>query len=193
MIHTTYRNPQELKTSTPKPAVTAPQDPAAVAALKHLKDRVQSEIQKYRRSRPDVRVQRLPRTDDFARLARRICGVSIGLVLGGGGARGISHLVSCLSLPHAVPSQPSQGVLRALEDNSIPIDHIGGEYIRFIPIFRNFNHFKVPVSVLLLVVCTRRRSTSYPALLEQVNLAGDWVIYGDCYPTSHTLSWPTRL
>lgn len=57
---------------------------------------MQSEIQKYRGSRPDVRTQRLPHTDDFARLARRICGTSIGLVLGGGGARGISHLVSPL-------------------------------------------------------------------------------------------------
>lgn len=97
----TYGNHQELKASTPKPVVIAPQNPAAVVALKHLKERVQNEIQKYRGSRPDVRAQRLPRTDDFARLARRICGVSIGLVLGGGGARGISHLVSRLSLPHA--------------------------------------------------------------------------------------------
>jgi lysophospholipid hydrolase len=85
---------QGLKISVPKPTTTTPQDPAAVAALKNLKDRVQSEIQKYRRSRPDVQAQRLPYTDDFARLARRICGISIGLVLGGGGARGISHLVS---------------------------------------------------------------------------------------------------
>jgi predicted acylesterase/phospholipase RssA len=29
-------------------------------------------------------------------LARRICGKSVGLVLGGGGARGIAHLVSKL-------------------------------------------------------------------------------------------------
>jgi hypothetical protein len=79
--------------------VIPPQNPAAVVALKHFTDRVQREIQKYRGSRPDVRAQRLPRTDDFARLARRICGVSIGLVLGGGGARGISHLVSHLTLP----------------------------------------------------------------------------------------------
>ncbi|KAI9444916.1 patatin-domain-containing protein [Lactarius indigo] len=111
--HITNRSPQGLKISVPKPTVTTPQDPAAVAALKNLKDRVQSEIQKYRGSRPDVRAQRLPHADDFARLARRICGISIGLVLGGGGARGISHL----------------GVLRALADNAIPIDHIGGTSI----------------------------------------------------------------
>lgn len=73
------------------------QDPAAVIALKNLKDRVQSGIQRYRRGPADPRPQRGPHTNDFARLARRICGKSIGVVLGGGGARGISHLVSfCL-------------------------------------------------------------------------------------------------
>jgi hypothetical protein len=69
------------------------QDPAAVAALKNLKDIVQSEIQKYRGGQAGVRPRRRPHMNDFARLARRICGKSIGLVLGGGGARGIAHLV----------------------------------------------------------------------------------------------------
>jgi len=100
-MHTTHRIFQELKPSVSKPPVVASHNPAAVTALKHLKERVQSEIKKYRGSRPDVRAQRLPRMDDFSRLARRICGISIGLVLGGGGARGISHLVSRLYLPHA--------------------------------------------------------------------------------------------
>jgi len=50
---------------------------------------------------------------DFSRLARRLTGQSIGVVLGGGGARGISHV----------------GVLRALEEYHIPIDHIGGTSI----------------------------------------------------------------
>lgn len=89
------------------------QDPAAVIALKNLKDRVQSGIQRYRRGPADPRPQRGPHTNDFARLARRICGKSIGVVLGGGGARGISHL----------------GVLRALEEYGIPVDHIGGTSI----------------------------------------------------------------
>lgn len=70
-------------------------DPAAVAALKNLKNIVESEIQKYRGGSSDVRPRRLPHTSDFARLARRICGKSIGVVLGGGGARGIAHLVRC--------------------------------------------------------------------------------------------------
>lgn len=51
--------------------------------------------------------------DDFARLARRLCGKSVALVLGGGGARGISHI----------------GVIQALEEANVPIDIIGGTSI----------------------------------------------------------------
>ncbi|SCU98638.1 LADA_0H14422g1_1 [Lachancea dasiensis] len=51
--------------------------------------------------------------NDFLRLARVLSGKAIGLVLGGGGARGISHL----------------GVLRAIEEHGIPIDMIGGTSI----------------------------------------------------------------
>lgn len=77
-----------------KPASTTKDpDPVAVAALKNLKDKVQNEIQKYRGYRDVPRPQRPPHMSDFARLARRICGRTVGLVLGGGGARGISHLV----------------------------------------------------------------------------------------------------
>ena len=47
---------------------------------------------------------------DFARLARILSGTCIGLVLGGGGARGFAHL----------------GVIQALEEAGIPIDIIGG-------------------------------------------------------------------
>lgn len=47
---------------------------------------------------------------DFARLARRLLSKSIGVVLGGGGARGLSHI----------------GVIRALEEAGVPIDMIGG-------------------------------------------------------------------
>lgn len=83
---------QGVMVSVPR-SVASPQDPAAVAALKNLKDRVQSGIQRYRGGPTDPRPQRGPHTNDFSRLARRICGKSIGLVLGGGGARGISHLV----------------------------------------------------------------------------------------------------
>ncbi|KAF8910065.1 hypothetical protein CPB84DRAFT_1842725 [Gymnopilus junonius] len=99
--------------SVPVPKTAIPKDPDAVVALKNLKDKVQNEIMKYRRGNADVRPQRLPHTNDFSRLARRICGRTIGLVLGGGGARGIAHL----------------GFIRALEEYGIPIDHIGGTSI----------------------------------------------------------------
>ncbi|KIY73513.1 patatin-domain-containing protein [Cylindrobasidium torrendii FP15055 ss-10] len=92
---------------------TVPKGPDAVTALKNLKDKVQSEIRKYRGVAIDARPQRSARVNDFSRLARRICGNSVGLVLGGGGARGISHL----------------GLIRALEERGIPIDHIGGTSI----------------------------------------------------------------
>jgi lysophospholipid hydrolase len=77
----------------PKP-VPSQQGPGAVTALKNLKDRVQSGIQKYRGTSVDSRPQSPSHKNDFARLARRICGKSIGVVLGGGGARGISHIVN---------------------------------------------------------------------------------------------------
>lgn len=51
-----------------------------------------------------------PNDNDFARLARFITGTSIGLVLGGGGARGAAHL----------------GMIKAIREAGIPIDMIGG-------------------------------------------------------------------
>ncbi len=50
---------------------------------------------------------------DMARLARVVGGHAIGLVLGGGGARGFAHL----------------GVLKALEELGVPVDMIGGTSI----------------------------------------------------------------
>jgi predicted acylesterase/phospholipase RssA len=49
----------------------------------------------------------------FNRLARRLTGRALGLVLGGGGARGLAHI----------------GVIRALEEAGIDIDLIGGTSI----------------------------------------------------------------
>ncbi|OLN87964.1 Lysophospholipase NTE1 [Colletotrichum chlorophyti] len=84
-----------------------------------LKERVQiiqAEIQKYtsRKVRhspfysPDA-----PFKGDFHRLARRLCGKSVGLVLGGGGARGITQI----------------GIIQAMEEAGIPIDVVGGTSI----------------------------------------------------------------
>ena len=47
---------------------------------------------------------------DWARIARRFAGEEVGLVLSGGGSRGLAHL----------------GVIRALEEAGIPIDVVGG-------------------------------------------------------------------
>jgi NTE family protein/lysophospholipid hydrolase len=47
---------------------------------------------------------------DFGRLARMLAGRAVGVVLGGGGARGFAHI----------------GVLRALREAEIPVDMIGG-------------------------------------------------------------------
>ena len=47
---------------------------------------------------------------DFARLSRFLLGKAVGVVLGGGGARGFAHI----------------GILRAFEESGIPVDIIGG-------------------------------------------------------------------
>ena len=43
----------------------------------------------------------MTRHSDCARLARRLTGTSVGLVLGGGGARGISHVGAIQALTEA--------------------------------------------------------------------------------------------
>jgi predicted acylesterase/phospholipase RssA/CRP-like cAMP-binding protein len=51
--------------------------------------------------------------DDTARVARIVRGDSVGIVFGGGGARGFAHL----------------GVLKAFLEAGVPIDHVGGASI----------------------------------------------------------------
>ncbi|KAF2725082.1 patatin-domain-containing protein [Polychaeton citri CBS 116435] len=85
-------------------------------AIKQRVQVLQAEIQKYTSRR--VRQTPLysaetPFKGDFHRLARRLCGRSVGLVLGGGGARGIAHV----------------GIIRALEEAGLPIDIVGGTSI----------------------------------------------------------------
>lgn len=99
---------------------TMPVDPTPSRKIgTTLKQRVQilqAEIQKYTSRRVRDRPYYSPDTPfkgDFHRLARRLCGKSIGLVLGGGGARGIAQV----------------GIIRALEEAGIPIDIIGGTSI----------------------------------------------------------------
>jgi lysophospholipid hydrolase len=86
------------------------------SALKQRVQVLQAEIQKYTsrkvRQTPLYSAE-TPFKGDFHRLARRLCGKSIGLVLGGGGARGIAAV----------------GIIRALEEAGIPIDMVGGTSI----------------------------------------------------------------
>jgi lysophospholipid hydrolase len=85
-------------------------------AIKQRVQVLQAEIQKYTsrkvRQTPLYSAE-TPFKGDFHRLARRLCGKSVGLVLGGGGARGISQI----------------GIIRALEEAGIPIDIVGGTSI----------------------------------------------------------------
>ncbi|KAK5108966.1 phosphatidylcholine and lysophosphatidylcholine phospholipase [Meristemomyces frigidus] len=85
-------------------------------AIKQRVQVLQAEIHKYTSRR--VRQTPLysaetPFKGDFHRLARRLCGKSVGLCLGGGGARGLAHV----------------GVIRALEEAGLPIDIVGGTSI----------------------------------------------------------------
>ncbi|CAC5379096.1 NTE [Mytilus coruscus] len=65
--------------------------------------RVVESYEKVYQTKPD-------RLSDFSRLARFLTGTSVGLVLGGGGARGLSHI----------------GIVKALLEAEVPIDMVGG-------------------------------------------------------------------
>ncbi|KAK5998266.1 Lysophospholipase NTE1 [Cladobotryum mycophilum] len=85
-------------------------------ALKERVQVLQAEIQKYTSRNGQHASYYSPDTPfkgDFHRLARRLCGKSIGLVLGGGGARGITQI----------------GIIRAMEEAGVPIDIVGGTSI----------------------------------------------------------------
>ncbi|KAE8149895.1 lysophospholipase nte1 [Aspergillus avenaceus] len=99
---------------TPEPS--HPQAKRLGAVLKQRVQVIQAEIQKYTSRRihqTPLYSAQTPFKGDFHRLARRLCGRSVGLVLGGGGARGIAQV----------------GVIKALEEAGIPIDVIGGTSI----------------------------------------------------------------
>lgn len=86
------------------------------SAIKQRVQILQAEIFKYTSRRVRTAPQyasETPFKSDFHRLARRLCGKAIGLVLGGGGARGLAHV----------------GIIRAMEDSGIPIDVVAGTSI----------------------------------------------------------------
>ncbi|KAJ2456155.1 Nte1p [Coemansia sp. RSA 2336] len=87
---------------------------------------------------------------DFARLARYLCGKSVGVVLSGGGARGIALL----------------GVLQAFEEAGIPVDMVGGTSIGA---FISGLYARNPDSVAIhgpLKAFSRRMSSMWRFLLD---------------------------
>jgi NTE family protein len=66
--------------------------------------------QRWLAQHPVAHHHHLRSADDIGRLARLITGNATGLVLSGGGARGFAHI----------------GVIKALREAAIPIDHCGG-------------------------------------------------------------------
>lgn len=100
--------------SSPEPVLS--QQRRLRAALKQRVQTLSAGIQKYTSLKVEetpLYSSETPLKGDFHRLARRLCGKSVGLVLGGGGARGIAHV----------------GVIRSLEEAGIPIDIVGGTSI----------------------------------------------------------------
>ena len=100
---------------------TASQPSRVQKKIVQIKNRVQDEIKLLHHSkllRKYTETHRegtagLPFKNDFSRLARILSGEAVGLVLGGGGARGLSHI----------------GVLQALEEAGVPVDMVGGTSI----------------------------------------------------------------
>ncbi|QUC20666.1 uncharacterized protein UV8b_04907 [Ustilaginoidea virens] len=106
----------QMPISTDAIPVHSPRSKRLGQALKERVQVLQAEIQKYTSRKVHHVPYYSPETPykgDFHRLARRLCGKSIGLVLGGGGARGMSQI----------------GVIRAMEEAGIPIDIVGGTSI----------------------------------------------------------------
>ncbi|KAL0276282.1 UNVERIFIED_CONTAM: hypothetical protein PYX00_003887 [Menopon gallinae] len=71
--------------------------------LKRSQYRINELYKKVLMSEPNIH-------SDFSRLARWLTGTSVGLVLGGGGARGAAHI----------------GMIKAIQEAGIPIDMVGG-------------------------------------------------------------------
>ncbi|KAG0272244.1 phosphatidylcholine and lysophosphatidylcholine phospholipase [Linnemannia exigua] len=85
-------------------------DQARKKTIMNLKDHLEKFYTNIRHSNSQKSPAFNGNRSDFARLARRLTGQTVGLVLGGGGARGIAHI----------------GVIKALEEAGIPIDIVGG-------------------------------------------------------------------
>lgn len=96
-------------------AVFAPRErrgPRVTLVLRHARGRSPSRTQRWLMPRDFVEHLHIRAGDaaDTARVGRWVTGRAVGLVLGGGGARGWAHL----------------GALRAIEELGIPVDLVGG-------------------------------------------------------------------
>jgi predicted acylesterase/phospholipase RssA/CRP-like cAMP-binding protein len=102
-----------------KVVATAPLIPIHLVLIHHSATRTPRGTRTWLRSLPatgdDLRWHhvRRRRPSDLARVARLVSGRGCGLVLGGGGARGLAHL----------------GVMRALDEMGVPVDAVGGTSI----------------------------------------------------------------
>ncbi|KAJ1941541.1 phosphatidylcholine and lysophosphatidylcholine phospholipase, partial [Linderina pennispora] len=81
--------------------------------IRILKSRIEHYYNALKHSDPYARKTLHGPRSDFARLARYLCGKSVGVVMSGGGARGMALL----------------GVLQAFEEAGIPVDMVGGTSI----------------------------------------------------------------
>lgn len=131
-------------------------------------------VSKYRLRRPPLSATNFAHKDDFNRLARILSGKAVGLVLGGGGARGVAHI----------------GVIKALEEYGIPIDFIGGtsigsfvgglyaRYYDLVPIYGRAKKFAFRIASLWrMVLDLTYPATSYTTGHEFNR--GIWKTFGD--------------
>lgn len=92
------------------------QSALAQEGLCDSEEHASDDLNNWSEQRPFISRQHLVRCEfaehekDFCRMSRRITGQSVGLVMGGGGARGLAHL----------------GIIKALNEVGIPIDMVGG-------------------------------------------------------------------
>ena len=73
-----------------------------------------------------------------------------------------------------------QGVLRALEEYGIPIDHIGGKIKVESEFLAITNQVKARASAPLLADCMLKKAMFYRALDVRSSSARDWGTFGDC-------------
>lgn len=160
-----------------------PPEPAPIAALKALQLRAPVDVVLLRPQAADACLLwrtayaaqghyflRPNQPDDLASFARQLTGRGLGVVLGGGGARGFAHI----------------GLLRALDELKLPIDLIGGTSMGgFIAALHAFGHDWRSISEVLRETFVKRNLLSdymFPrvALIEGKKLRRRLVdIFGD--------------